>query len=48
MGFDGGYKIQSVMVEQGGKKVTSKFEVSDTRLQIRLDQPVAPASSSSI
>ncbi len=42
MGFDGGYKIQSVMVEQGGKKVAAKFEISDTRLQVRLNQPIAP------
>jgi len=42
MGFDGGYKIKSVMVEQGGKKVAVKFEISDTRLQIRLGQPVVP------
>ncbi len=41
MGFDGGFQIQSVMVEQSGKKVPVKFHISDTRLQIRLDQPVA-------
>ena len=41
-GFQGGYNIQSVMVEQNGKKLVPKFEVTDTRLQIRLSQPVAP------
>lgn len=42
MGFDGGFQIQSVMVEQSGKKVAAKFQITDTRLQIRLNQPVAP------
>jgi len=42
MGFDGGFQIQSVMVERGGKKTAAKFSVTDTRLQIRLDQSVAP------
>ncbi len=41
-GFKGGYDIQSVMVEQDGKKVTAKFEIADTRMQIRLNQAVAP------
>jgi hypothetical protein len=40
MAFDGGYEIKSVSVEQNGKKVAANFNITDTRMQIRLDQPV--------
>ncbi len=46
MGFDGGYQIQSVQVEQNGKKTTASHTVSDTRMQVRLDQPVAEKGGS--
>lgn len=46
MGFDGGYEIKTVSVEQGGKKIPAKFEVSDTRLQVRLNQPVGEKGGS--
>lgn len=46
MGFDGGYQIQSVQVEQNGKKTTASFSISDTRMQVRLDHPVVEKGGS--
>ena len=40
MGFDGGYEIKSVKIEQNGSKNTANYIISDTRMQIRLDNPV--------
>lgn len=40
--FDGGYKIQNVSVAQKGGVVKFTSIVEDTRMQIRLDQPLAP------
>ncbi|WP_406824092.1 M1 family metallopeptidase [Pedobacter sp. KACC 23697] len=40
--FDGGYKIQNVSVAQKGGLVKFTSIVEDTRMQIRLDQPLAP------
>ncbi len=40
MGFDGGYQIKSVQLEQNGRKAGANYIINDTRMQIRLDQPV--------
>lgn len=34
--FDGGYKIESVILVQDGKETPASFSVTDTRMQIRL------------
>lgn len=39
--FDGGYKIENVRVSQKGVAVKSSSIIEDTRMQIRLDQPMA-------
>ena len=39
-GFTGGHTIQSVSVEVGGKKFTPKQTLTDTRLQLWLEQPL--------
>lgn len=39
--FDAGYKIQNVSVSQKSAAVKFKSIVEDTRMQIRLDQPMA-------
>jgi hypothetical protein len=39
-GFEGGYEISSVQVEQNGKKSTGNYVVSDTRMQVRLPEVV--------
>lgn len=44
--FTNGYELESVRIEQGrsgGQTVQADFMVTDTRLQIRLKQPLAPA-----
>jgi Peptidase family M1 domain len=41
MGFDGGYDVQSVSVEQNGKKSKGDISITDTRLQVRLATPLA-------
>ena len=46
MGFDGGYEIKSVSIEQNGKKMAANYNISDTRMQIRLDQAVAEKGGS--
>ena len=38
--FDGGYKIENVSVSQKGIAVKSSTIIEDTRMQIRLDQPM--------
>lgn len=38
--FDGGYEIRSVMVEHGGRKTEAEYVITDTRMQIRLKQPL--------
>jgi len=40
--FDGGYKIQNISVAQKAGAVKFTSIVEDTRMQIRLDQPMAP------
>ncbi len=35
-----GYELRSVTVDQGGKSVKADYSVSDTRMQIRLPEPV--------
>ncbi|GAB2783271.1 M1 family metallopeptidase [Rhabdobacter roseus] len=41
IGFDGGNKITSVTVQQGkGKAVEANYIISDTRLQVRLTDPL--------
>ncbi|NDU97985.1 M1 family metallopeptidase [Spirosoma terrae] len=41
MGFAGGLTISSVTVDQGGNKfATVPYEITDTRMQIRLSEPV--------
>ncbi len=40
--FDGGYKIQNISVAQKAGAVKFTSTVEDTRMQIRLDQPLAP------
>jgi hypothetical protein len=41
MGFAGGLTISSVTVDQGGSKfATVPYEITDTRMQIRLSEPV--------
>lgn len=46
MGFDGGYQIASVTTEQNGKKTPARYNITDTRMQVRLDQPVAEKGGS--
>ena len=46
MGFDGGYDIKTVSIEQNGKKMTADYHISDTRMQIRLPQSVAEKGGS--
>jgi hypothetical protein len=41
MGFNGGYDVKSVTVEQNGKKSTGNIQIADTRLQVRLDNPLS-------
>ncbi len=41
MGFNGGYDIKSITVEQNNKKSSGNFNITDTRLQVRLDNPIA-------
>ncbi len=41
MGFNGGYDIKAVSVEQNGKKSSGNFNINDTRLQVRLDNALA-------
>lgn len=38
--FTGGSVIKSITIEEGGKQITPKFTVSDTRLQVWLQQPL--------
>ena len=40
--FDGGYKIDNISVSQKAAAVKFTSLVEDTRMQIRLDQPLAP------
>ncbi len=40
--FNGGYKISNIKVAQKGAAVKFTSLVEDTRMQIRLDQPMAP------
>ncbi len=43
MGFEGGYTISAVSIQQGkGKFTTADFIIEDTRMQIRLADPVKP------
>ena len=37
-----GYRIESVMIERGGKRIPAETRVSDTRMRIALPQPLAP------
>ena len=46
MGFDGGYDIKSVSIEQNGKKMAADYHINDTRMQIRLAQAVAEKGGS--
>lgn len=39
-GFDGGYEIRSVTVEQKGRKSEADYLIADTRMQIRLKEPL--------
>lgn len=41
--FDGGYEIKSVTVDQGGKKTEADYVITDTRMQIRLKEPLEAA-----
>ncbi len=41
--FDGGYKINNISVSQKNVPVKFSSMVEDTRMQIRLDNPMAPA-----
>jgi hypothetical protein len=41
MGFDGGYEVKTVAVEQNGKKSNADMTITDTRLQVRLANPLA-------
>ncbi len=41
-GFDGGYNIKSVEVEQNGKTYAPHYLITDTRMQIILTDPVKP------
>lgn len=41
-GFDGGYEIKSVNVERKGKKSEADYVIADTRLQVRLKEPLQP------
>ncbi len=38
--FDGGYKLKSVSVVQNGKTTAANYLVSDTRMQIKLDDDI--------
>lgn len=40
--FAGGYSVQSVQIEQGKKFVPASFIVTDTRMQVRLAEPMKP------
>ncbi|MVM39580.1 M1 family peptidase [Spirosoma sp. HMF3257] len=43
LGFAGGLTISSVTVDQGkGKFIAIPYEISDTRMQVRLTEPVKP------
>src|SRR5882724_1632701 len=39
--FDGGYKLESVKLVQDGKELPVKYEVIDTRMQIRPSKPIS-------
>ncbi|WP_128546628.1 M1 family metallopeptidase [Larkinella soli] len=41
-GFDGGYVIQSVTVEEGKNKAAADYVITDTRMQVRLSEPLKP------
>ncbi len=41
--FDGGYKIKSVSVVQGGKTTAANYLISDTRMQIKLADAIKAA-----
>ncbi|WP_053337458.1 M1 family metallopeptidase [Microscilla marina] len=40
--FDGGYKLSNIKVKTSGKSYAAKYVVSDTRMQIRLNESLKP------
>jgi hypothetical protein len=44
--FDGGYSISNVFVVQDGKQTAAKYEVIDTRMQIKLPKAINPKGGS--
>lgn len=44
--FDGGYSISNVSIIQDGKSIPAKYEVIDTRMQIKLPKAINPKGGS--
>ncbi len=44
--FDGGYDIKSVQIIQRGKEENAQYTITDTRMQIKLQEPMKAANDS--